>query len=97
MSRVIVRDFFVNIGNHLFSLWPILKIMKKTLFTSTTVFDKITQPTHLLWWDADEIFSPTIAQDMQKKIKGSTLTYVHGNHDWCLYMPEMFLNLIERL
>ncbi len=94
MSWVIVRDFLGNIWQHLFSLWLILKIMKKTLFTSTAVFDKITQPTRILWWDTDEIFSPSITQDMQKNIKGSTLTYVHGNHDWCLFMPETFMKLV---
>ena len=95
MSWIIVRDFFVNIWQHLFSLWAIGMIMKKTLFTSTAIFDKITQPTSILWWDTDEIFSPAIAQDMQKSIKDANLTYIHGNHDWCLYMPETFMGLLE--
>ena len=96
VGLIIPRDTLLT-ARHFFSLGNIFKTVTKTLFSTSTAFSKITQPTAIRRGDSDEIFSPALAQDMQNNIPGSTLTYVHGNHDWCLFMPETFMMLVEEL
>jgi len=96
INFIIWRDFFANF-RHFFSWGKILATIHKTLFSTATVLDKITQPTAIRWGDSDEVFPVLLAQSLQDNISGSTLTYVQGNHDWCLFMPETFMMLVDEL
>lgn len=96
INFVIWRDFFANF-RHFFSWGKILATLHKTLFSTATVLGKVTQPTAIRWGNSDEVFPVPLAQAMQKKIPGSTLPSIEGNHDRCLFMPETFMMLVEEI
>lgn len=92
---LILKDFLINRVRKFFQ-WPhIIKIMKKCSLNDFGEFQKIKIPTLILWGNQDEIFPPNLAKNMNKEISNSTLRFATGNHDWPLFKPNEFLNLLE--
>ena len=93
---LIIKDFFKNRIKKSFQWSHIVKIMKKCLLTDFDESHKIKARTLILWGDQDEIFSPESAKIINKEIPGSTLKFVRGNHDWCLFKRNELLELIDQ-
>lgn len=93
---LILNDFLVNRIKKFFQ-WPhIVKIMKKCLLSDFGEFQKIKAPTLILWGNQDEIFPPNLAKNINNEISNSTLRFTTGNHDWSLFKPNEFLDLLEQ-
>jgi 2-hydroxy-6-oxonona-2,4-dienedioate hydrolase len=90
----IVKDFFRNFFSRFFEWNHTVKIMEKLLTTDFADFDKINARTLILWGEEDEVFSRDMAKDFHRRIKNSELKFEISNHDWCLFNPEKFSNIV---
>ncbi len=95
-SKVIVKSFFSGVFKNRSSLSRIYSILEKTIKQDFDLFNKIKQPTVILWGDKDEVIPFKLGEEMKKKIKNSKLICVKGNHDWCILKPEKFVDLIKK-
>ncbi len=68
--------------------------MKTFLFTDFSEFHKINAKTLVLWGEQDEIFPKNNAEFVHQKIKNSEVKYTKGSHNWCLFNPEKFSNIV---
>ena len=57
-------------------------------------FTRITAPTLILWGEEDEIFPVSTAESLHAMIAHSELRIVAGNHDWCLFNPELLARVL---
>ena len=91
---LIVRDFFENIFKR-FSEWKFtISVVKRFLLTDFPDFHNVSAKTLILWGEQDEIFPKIFAEKFHRNIENSELKLVDGNHDWCLFNPEKFSNII---
>lgn len=95
ITLMALSDFCSGVLSRLSSSQKIWKMTTFSIYGKTQVFEQITQPTHILWGDTDELFPRTHAEEFSRRIKNSATQYVEGNHDWVLLFPEKFLELME--
>lgn len=89
-----VRDSLENMFK-IFYEWKKTKdIMRTFLFTNFSGFHKINAKTLILWGEQDEIFPKNNAEFFHQNIKNSEVKYTKGNHNWCLFNPEKFSNIV---
>ena len=56
----------------------------------------IAVPVLILWGAQDELFPQGDARFLHEAIKGSRMEIVPGNHDWCLFRPDLLSDFIAR-
>ncbi len=91
---LIVRDFFENVFKRFSERKFTISVIKKFLLTDFPDFRNISAKTLILWGEQDEIFPKNLAENFHRNIKNSELKFVDGNHDWCLFNPEKFSNIV---
>ncbi|MBT4937420.1 hypothetical protein HON22_05900 [Candidatus Peregrinibacteria bacterium] len=70
------------------------KTLCNSLFKEYDVLKNIKVPTKIIWGKYDEIFPLEMAKAMQKEIHNSELILIEGNHDWAVFKPQEFFEII---
>ena len=58
------------------------------------VFTRISVPTIIIWGENDWIYPLEIAYKFKKHIPHAVLKIVPGNHDWLIYNPLQFPDIM---
>jgi pimeloyl-ACP methyl ester carboxylesterase len=89
-----IRDSLENMFKRFYEWKKIKGIIKTFLFTDFSEFYKIKAKTLILWGEQDEIFSKNNAEIFHQNIKNSEVKYIKGGHNWFLFNPERFYNIV---
>lgn len=89
----LLKEYALFTLKHIFDMKHISEI-RSTCINTHYEYRKITIPTYILWAEDDNIFPLDYAKQLHKKITGSQLIIVKGNHDWVLHdSKKLLMNL----
>lgn len=90
-------DFIANVAQKLPQVVHGIRIILRAMKPQyREEFAKITVPTLILWGTEDELFPLKDAHELGATIPGSRTELIPGNHDWCLFRPELLSDYIGR-
>lgn len=90
----LLRDYIFFLGKHISNIKSMIVMHKTPHFMDYESDNKRVIPTLILWAKDDWILPLEHAVLLCKKIPGSQLEIVDGNHDWVLYNPQLFIRKV---
>jgi len=63
--------------------------MRRLLTSTDDVFGNISIPTLILWGKSDKVFPIAAAEQIRSQISNATVQIIDGDHEWCLYQPQV--------
>jgi len=92
---IIIRDYLQFIIKHRVTINRIQHIRRACAHTSyNQILRHIRIPTTLIWGEDDWIYPLTIANEFKKHMPHAVLKTVTGNHDWLIYNPLQYKDLM---
>ncbi|HSW88527.1 MAG TPA: alpha/beta hydrolase [Candidatus Saccharimonadales bacterium] len=91
---VLLKEYCLYYIGHIMDLKIINRIRTKCGDTIYDAYKTIKIPTLILWSDEDWIFPIAVGKRFNQKIPHSKLEIVQGNHDWILYNPILFSQIL---
>jgi len=104
LSQKTQKEFFDNpkitaklLKSSLANIFHTPSILNTAYYSISTAFSfqQIKQPTLILWGKDDEILPPSQAEIIHRQIQNSKIKFIDGNHDWCIFQPKIFSNIIQ--
>jgi len=89
--RAFIQEFIIK---HFFQIPLIFQTIYKCIYSSPKL-KNIDKPTLILWGNKDEVLTCDYIKEFKKIISFSQTELIDGNHDWCLYYPEILHNKIK--
>ncbi|MFC1624860.1 alpha/beta fold hydrolase [Patescibacteria group bacterium] len=89
IALFLIKEFFTGfIFKHLFKLSLVIKTINRLAYSSL-ISGTVEIPTLILWGNKDEVIPVKYSQEFKNLAPNSQLEIVEGNHDWCLFYPDI--------
>lgn len=93
-SFLLLKNFTSHLLRRCTELIRTTKLMYKIAYNNFSEFKDVNAKTLVLWGEKDELQGKEVAEKIKNNIKNSELKCVSYNHDWPIFKPELFYDIV---